>query len=38
MGLGVCAVGAFADEGFNRMIGVDGKEESVIYLMVVGKL
>lgn len=38
LGLGACAVGAFSDDEFNRMLGVDGKEESVLYLMVVGKL
>ena len=38
LGLGACAVGAFSDDDFNRILGVDGKEESVLYLMVVGKL
>ena len=38
MGLGACAVGAFDDEGYNKMIGVDGRKESVIYLMIVGSI
>jgi SagB-type dehydrogenase family enzyme len=38
MGLGVCAVGAFNDDAFNRMLSLDGKEESVVYLMVAGRL
>jgi SagB-type dehydrogenase family enzyme len=38
LGLGVCAVGAFDDEGFNRMLSIDGVKKSVIYLIVVGKL
>jgi SagB-type dehydrogenase family enzyme len=38
LGLGSCAVGAFDDDGFNKIIGVDGKSETVIYLMVVGKI
>lgn len=38
MGLGSCAIGAFYDEDFNRLLGVDGKRESVLYLMAVGKI
>lgn len=38
MGLGACAIGAFYDEGFNRMLGLDGVRESVTYIMVVGKI
>jgi SagB-type dehydrogenase family enzyme len=38
MGLGSCAVGAFSDDEYNRMLGVDGKKESVIYLIPVGKI
>ena len=38
MGLGSCAVGAFYDEALNRVVGVDGKVESVIYLLAIGTL
>jgi SagB-type dehydrogenase family enzyme len=36
IGLGSCQVGAFFDDEINRIIGVDGVEESVLYLSVVG--
>jgi SagB-type dehydrogenase family enzyme len=36
LGLGSCQVGAFYDDEINNLIGLDGKEESVIYLSVVG--
>jgi SagB-type dehydrogenase family enzyme len=36
MGLGACAVGAFGDDGVNRMLGVDGQEEAALYLFAVG--
>jgi len=38
MGLGTCAIGAFYDEAFNRLLGLDGKQENVIYLVSIGKL
>ncbi len=38
LGLGTCAVGAFDDQGYNKIMGLDGKKESVIYLMPVGKI
>jgi len=38
MGLGACAIGAFYDEDFNRFLGLDGKNESVLYLIAVGKI
>ena len=38
MGLGACAIGAFYDEDFNRLLGLDGREESVLYLVAVGKI
>lgn len=38
MGLGACAIGAFYDDDFNRLLGVDGKEKGVLYLMAVGKI
>jgi SagB-type dehydrogenase family enzyme len=36
LGLGVCAIGAFFDDKANGIIGVDGIEETVIYLAAVG--
>ena len=38
MGLGSCVVGAFDDTAFNRLIGADGRNESVLYLIAVGKI
>ncbi len=38
LGLGACAVGAFLDEGLNRLLEVDGEEEAVIYMLTVGKV
>jgi SagB-type dehydrogenase family enzyme len=37
MGLGACAVGAFDDDEFNDLLGLDGKEEAVLYVISVGK-
>ena len=37
-GLGACAVGAFFDDKVNAIIGVDGVEETVIYMASVGWL
>ncbi len=34
--IGCCAVAAFDDDAVNQIIGVDGQEEFVIYLAVVG--
>ena len=34
---GVCAIGAFRDENINSLIGIDGKEQFVIYVATVGK-
>jgi SagB-type dehydrogenase family enzyme len=36
IGLGSCQVGAFFDDEINQILGVDGVDESVIYLSVVG--
>jgi SagB-type dehydrogenase family enzyme len=36
IGLGSCHVGAFFDDEINQILGVDGTDESVIYLSVVG--
>jgi SagB-type dehydrogenase family enzyme len=38
MGLGACAVGAFLDDRLNGMLGVDGREEAVVYLIAVGRI
>ena len=37
LNLGCCAVGALFDEELNRLIMIDGKEETVIYIMAVGR-
>jgi len=36
LGLGSCQVGAFYDDEMNKIVDVDGVEESVIYMSVVG--
>ena len=36
LGLGVCAVGAFYDDDVNRILDLDGVEETVIYMAAVG--
>jgi len=36
LGLGCCHIGALFDEEVNRIIGVDGIEESVVYMSVAG--
>jgi len=36
LGLGVCAIGAFFDDRANSIIGIDGLEETVIYMAAVG--
>jgi len=38
MGLGACAVGAFLDDDLNDLLGLDGKEEAVLYVITVGKV
>jgi SagB-type dehydrogenase family enzyme len=35
-GMGVCGIGAFFDDRVNALIGVDGTEETVVYLASVG--
>ncbi len=37
MDLGSCQIGAIYDGEANDIIGVDGEEESVIYMSVVGR-
>jgi SagB-type dehydrogenase family enzyme len=38
LGLGSCQIAALFDDEINELLGVDGKEESVIYMSVVGNL
>lgn len=37
MGLGACGVGAFMDDAINAMLGVDGVEEAVVYMLAAGR-
>jgi SagB-type dehydrogenase family enzyme len=36
IGLGVCGIGAFFDDHINNLLGVDGVEETVVYLASLG--
>jgi len=36
MGLGSCQVGALFDDAVNTLLGVDGEEESILYMSAVG--
>ena len=36
LGLGACGVGAFMDDAINEMLGLDGVEEVVVYLLALG--
>ena len=36
LGLGICAVGAFYDDDVNRIVNLDGTEETVIYMATIG--
>jgi len=38
IGAGTCAVAAYDQEGMDRMLGVDGKDEFTVYLAPVGKV
>ncbi len=38
LGLGSCPIGAFYDNELNELLGVDGEEETVIYMVTAGKL
>ncbi|MFP3870604.1 MAG: SagB/ThcOx family dehydrogenase [Syntrophobacteria bacterium] len=38
MELGSCPIGALYDDEINDLLGVDGEEETVLYLVTVGKL
>jgi SagB-type dehydrogenase family enzyme len=37
IGCGVCAMGAFDDDGINALLGLDGREQFVVYCATVGK-
>jgi SagB-type dehydrogenase family enzyme len=36
LGLGICAIGAFYDDDVNRIVNLDGAEETVIYMATIG--
>jgi SagB-type dehydrogenase family enzyme len=36
LGLGTCPIGALYDDEINGLLGVDGREESVLYMTAVG--
>jgi SagB-type dehydrogenase family enzyme len=36
LGLGACGIGAFMDDQINAMLGVDGVDEAVVYMLAVG--
>jgi SagB-type dehydrogenase family enzyme len=36
--LGSCPVGAFFDDDLNRLLDIDGEDETVLYLITVGKM
>ena len=38
LGLGSCPIGAFYDDELNGLVDVDGEEETVLYMVTVGKL
>lgn len=38
LGLGACAVGAFYDQQYNDLVGLDGDEEAVVYVVTVGQV
>ena len=38
LGFGSCPIGAFYDDDLNEILGVNGVEETVLYLVTVGKL
>lgn len=38
LGLGVCAIGAFFDDDANEILGIDGVDETVIYMATAGKI
>jgi SagB-type dehydrogenase family enzyme len=36
LGLAPCGIGAYFDDNINRLLGVDGRDEAVVYLMAIG--
>jgi len=38
LGAGACAIAAYDQEAVDRLLGVDGREEFVVYLAPAGKL
>ncbi len=38
MRIGACAVGAFLDDVLNDLLGLDGQEEAVVYVVAVGRV
>lgn len=36
LGLGVCALGGYADDKINKILDIDGLEESVVYVLALG--
>jgi len=38
LGFGSCPIGAFYDDELNSLLGLDGQEETVLYMVTVGKL
>jgi SagB-type dehydrogenase family enzyme len=38
LGLGCCTIGAFYDDEVNQVIGVDGQQETAVYLGAVGRV
>jgi len=38
IGLGTCAIGAFHDDAVNRVMGLDGRRESALYLVTIGTI
>jgi nitroreductase len=38
MDLGSCPIGAFFDDDINQLLDIDGEDETVLYLVTVGKM
>jgi SagB-type dehydrogenase family enzyme len=38
LGLGTCVIGAFRDDAVNRVLGLDGHRESILYLVTIGTI
>lgn len=37
LGCGVCAIGAYSDDGINKILNLDGREHFVVYMAALGK-